>query len=242
MPAPLPPAPRTAASASGAPGPSAAPDRPAETRTERRSGALLMSSPPPTAVMARVLARLPTTDSQPGGLPLIALRSPSPDHCGGVRLSVERRGPGAAGEAEVEALLLLPSPTGLDFTPGSDTSVASVRRFQTWIMDVKRRAEAVRARYEAVMYSGAGDAERAAAAGRVVQIDRHVAEALVRAELPADVRTGPYATEAVEAYCAALADHAEPFLLRADSAAERCRPFLAARTVRGWWDEVCAAR
>jgi hypothetical protein len=78
-----------------------------------------------------------------------------------------------------------------------------------------------------------------AAAARTGSILQNFSAQLFRAEIPGNVRTGPYAEDASQAYCDELGKVAEPLSIDAEGFYEGC---LNTSTKLGWfseWSRAC---
>ena len=160
-----------------------------------------------------------------------------PDHCGGLAVEVKRDTAAPADDAALADVLAIAFPTSLDFSEKS--RAASVAKFNTWVEDMHARGSAARKTYsDRLLANDATDVERVTAAARIVQLQRHLASTIVRAEIPLDVRSGEYAAEKTEAFCTRLTEVAEPIMLAAEGAAKVCAEG-AAKAGPGWWTRVC---
>ena len=162
----------------------------------------------------------------------------APNHCGGVATRVERTdAPLDARDLALENVLEIAFPTALDFSEAH--KAAGLKKFTAWVDHMSALASAGRGFYsEKMMRDGATTKERVVAAARIVQVQRHLASILVRAEIPLDVRSGPYAEEKTQAFCDRIAEVAEPIMLAGEGAAKVCANH-AADVGPGWWSEVC---
>jgi len=140
---------------------------------------------------------------------------------------------------ELEGYIALAFPSNLDFNPQQPAlAKKSMSRFENWMRDKegagKRTAEA----FANVL--GLNDsASSIAAVARLGQISQNFADALLTAEIPKDVRSGPYAEEKIDAYCDVLTTAAEPLAERALAAYDKC---LGKSTELGWfseWSQMC---
>lgn len=142
-------------------------------------------------------------------------------------------------ERDFEGYLAQLIPSGLDFDPRSPSVAAkSKQRFGTWLTTKSAAGAAARAEYDAVTALGDG-ATTIAAVARLGQIAHTMSGQLFRAEIPRNLRTGPYAEEASQSYCEQLEAFAEP--LEAD-AIRSYRGCLATSTRLGWfseWSRLC---
>ncbi len=142
-------------------------------------------------------------------------------------------------ERDFEGYLAQLIPNGLDFDPRSPGIAAkSKQRFGTWLTTKAAAGAATRAEYDAVTALGDG-ATTIAAVARLGQIAHTMSGQLFRAEIPRNLRKGPYAEEVSQAYCEQLEAVAEP--LEAD-AIRSYRGCLATSTRLGWfseWSRLC---
>ncbi len=111
-----------------------------------------------------------------------------------------------------EKFLALKFPTRLDFSERNPKKKAdSTKRFTKWMADKGKLAAEIMKSYESVRdVKGGGAAWAVAAAARVGQVSQNFSDGLFTAEIPKDVRTGPYAEDSVDAYCDALTTKAAP--------------------------------
>ena len=135
-------------------------------------------------------------------------------------------------ERDYERYLALPLPTGLDFTAAR--AAQSRKRFDTWLLSKRDVALGLKHAYEAVVKLGDG-ATAIAAASRLGQVYESFSGQLFRAEIPANLRTGPYAEEASQNYCDAVTEAAEPLETEAKTAYQLC---LQTSTRLGWFSEA----
>ncbi len=111
-----------------------------------------------------------------------------------------------------EKFLALAFPKKLSFsTRNPKRKSDSERRFKTWMADKSKLAAEINSEYgEIKNIAGGGAAWAVAAAARSGQVSQNFAGGLFTAEIPAEVRKGPYAEDAVNAYCDAVTTAAEP--------------------------------
>ena len=142
-------------------------------------------------------------------------------------------------ERDFERYLAQLIPNGLDFDPRSPGIAAkSKQRFGRWLADKAAAGAVTRAQYQVVTALGDG-ATTIAAVARLGQIAHTMSGQLFRAEIPRNLRTGPFAEETAQAYCDELTAVAEP--LEAD-AIRSYRGCLATSTRLGWfseWSRLC---
>ncbi|MEO8700482.1 MAG: tetratricopeptide repeat protein [Kofleriaceae bacterium] len=142
-------------------------------------------------------------------------------------------------ERDYEAYLALPIPANLDFDARKVAIAAQSRkRFTTWFDAKFARGTEMRKAYESVIELKDG-AVSISAAARLGAIMQNFSVQLFRAEIPANVRSGPYAEEASQSYCDELTAAAEPLQKAAENSYEGC---LATSTKLGWfseWSRAC---
>jgi hypothetical protein len=141
----------------------------------------------------------------------------------------------AIAEAAYEELVRLRFPAGLDF---SDRKArASKVRFDAFVREAGARLDAALAAYQRVArHPGANPALRLRAAARSGQVSARFAEILRSAEIPRDVRTGPFAADKIAAFCDTMGDLVEVHEERARAAFEECR---AMNGDAAPWGAVC---
>lgn len=135
-------------------------------------------------------------------------------------------------DRDFETYLAMPIPAGLDFDKRSPAiAQQSHARFDRWFAGKRARLLALHAGYAAVigMHDGA---TAIAAAARMGQLAQGFALQLYRAEIPADLRRGPYAEDASAAYCDTLAEIATPLETDALASYQGC---LTTSTKLGWF-------
>ncbi len=124
-------------------------------------------------------------------------------------------------EQDFEAHLALRFPHGLDFSGKS--AKRSEKRFLRVMGALQSSSRGLIKRYESVdSKREATVTARLAARQRVAEVSRHFAQALLFAEIPRDVRTGPYSVESRHAFCDALDDKARALVDLSRSSAEAC--------------------
>jgi hypothetical protein len=171
------------------------------------------------------------------GLPGFSIeRTADANHCGGVQVRIVRA-PGAtvpAGDEELVHMFEVRQPALSFDEPHKEQSLHD---FQHWFEALQQHAKA----------ASDGYTERAKAASqetattglaRSVQTLRFMASAILRAEIPTDVRTGDFALDKVSAYCDAFETAAEPLVARAGETATACAD-RGASLAAGWWTPVC---
>ena len=142
-------------------------------------------------------------------------------------------------ERDFEGYLASLIPTGLDFDPREPSVLKrSQQRFESWFEGKTKTAEAVQQQYVAVeaLHDGA---TAIAAAARLGQLTQSFAGQLYRAEIPRNLREGPYADDLSEEYCSALERKADPLQQAAIRSYDAC---VKLSTKLGWfseWSRVC---
>ncbi len=134
-------------------------------------------------------------------------------------------------EREYEKYLALAIPANLDFTPAR--AAQSRKRFDAWLAAKSAVAAGLAKSYQDVAALKDG-ATSIAAAARTGQVFESFSGQLFRAEIPASLRTGPYAAEASQAYCDAVTEAADPLEATALRMFETC---LGTSTRLGWFSE-----
>jgi len=145
----------------------------------------------------------------------------------------------AEADVELERYLGAKFPANLDFDPSNKAMrQKSLARFDEWFAQKRKLGDTAKGKYEAVL-AIKDNAASIAAAARIGQIAQNFSDALFTAEIPKDLRTGPYSTEKVEAYCDKLTETAEPLESKALEAYDIC---LHKSTELGWfsdWSRLC---
>jgi hypothetical protein len=149
-------------------------------------------------------------------------------------------------EAETlyEQFLGIEFPTKLDFSENKPAKKKdSLRRFQDWMKNKQTTLAKTKTRYMDVVENikGGGAHWAVASASRVGQLYQNFSDALFTAQIPTDVRTGPYAEDAVDAYCDELTTAANPLEEESVKAYSFC---LDESTKRNWfneWSRTCEA-
>jgi hypothetical protein len=188
------------------------------------------------------------TDLQPfasgplPGAPTIVIKAKaSKSYCGGVALSakVKKSKKLSPADKELAAVFAISFPKGLDFDPSHELAQKeSTKKFDAWYGKFKAASIAAGARYFAIMRdTNAAPLDKVVAAARIVQVSRWSSQVIARGQIAKSVAKYP---EAIDIYCQALEDKAEPLEAGAQDEAEHCRRLAAAANVEGWWDEVCA--
>jgi tetratricopeptide (TPR) repeat protein len=140
---------------------------------------------------------------------------------------------------EYEKYLGLAFPQNLDFDPRNKAvRDKSMARFDAWFSAKNKAGVAAAQKYQAVL-DMKDSANSIAAAARLGQINQHFADALFTAEIPKDLRTGPFAEDKVQAYCDVL----ESRTIEPETAAlKNFDVCLAKSTELGWfseWSRLC---
>ncbi|MBS1119909.1 MAG: Tetratricopeptide repeat protein [Deltaproteobacteria bacterium] len=142
-------------------------------------------------------------------------------------------------EREYEQYLAMPIPTGLDFDRRKpEIAARSQQRFGGWYNKKLALGAAMRKQYEAIIALGDG-AVAIASAARLGAILQGFSVQLFRAEIPADLRSGPFAEDTAVAYCERLEEVAEPLEADAVASYQGC---LVTSTKLGWfseWSRMC---
>ena len=147
----------------------------------------------------------------------------------------------AEADKDFEAYLEIKFPPGLNFDPAPEhkaIAAKSLKRFNEWFAQKGKLGGSARAKYSAVL-AIKDPANSITAAARIGQIAQNFSDALFTAEIPANVRTGEFADEKVEAFCDALTEKAEPLENTSLEAYGIC---LSKSTELGWfseWSKLC---
>lgn len=143
-------------------------------------------------------------------------------------------------EVDFEQFLSYKFPAGLDFNPQNAAKAKkSLKRFEEWFTNKTKAGAAATKKFEELIFKVGEPANAIAGAARIGQIQQNFSDALFTAEIPNDVRTGPFADEAVEIYCDTLMEKAEPLEAKSLEAFGAC---LRESTERGWfseWSKLC---
>ena len=173
----------------------------------------------------------------PGLAGYVLARSQDEHHCGGTKIVTSHgKGKVATDDQPLVDVYELAFPTGLDFSEAGKQH--SALRFKVWMKQMQDVGAKATEHYEAQLHDRDARVQLAAAA-RLAQIRFRIASVIARAEIPADVATGDYAKDKIDAYCDALATAAEPLQASAEDAAKACAEKAAQLAVHGWWDQVC---
>jgi tetratricopeptide (TPR) repeat protein len=140
---------------------------------------------------------------------------------------------------EFEKYLAIAFPQNLDFDPKNKAlHDKSLARFDAWFATKGKAGEAAVKRYNEVL-DIKDSASSIAARARIAQVNHLFADALLTAEIPKDLRTGPYAEDKIQAYCDILIDRSEP---PSEAAVKNYDVCLAKSTELGWfseWSRLC---
>jgi tetratricopeptide (TPR) repeat protein len=140
---------------------------------------------------------------------------------------------------EYEKYLAMAFPENLDFDPHNKAvHDKSMARFDAWFAAKDKAGEAVSKKYVSVLELN-DSANSIAARARLAQIAQNFSDELFTAEIPKDLRSGPYAEDKIEAYCDVLTTKAEPLAIAAVKNFDVC---LAKSTELGWfseWSHLC---
>ncbi len=145
-------------------------------------------------------------------------------------------------EPGYERMLSLRFPTGLSFDPKHpDLRAQSLAAFKSWV--TTRQDMLVRvtqALTDVIDLAPHESSWRVRAYARIGQAYRDYVDALVTAEIPADLRSGPFATDTTAAYCDALHDVAAPLDERAVESFDRCAAAASRTQGTNHWKQLCA--
>ena len=142
-------------------------------------------------------------------------------------------------EEKYEEYLAMKFPKKLDFNPEKPKKMKKSKKiFEKWLSDKTKTATKVKG-----MYQQAIDTKdpqwTIASAARVGQVSQNFSDALFTATIPKILREGPYAEDAVDAYCDALTTAAEPLEKLSVDAFGGC---LGLSTKLNWfssWSRLC---
>ena len=140
-----------------------------------------------------------------------------------------------------EDFLSVKFPEKLDFNPRNARKMKeSKKRFLKFLSEKSKKGDKANGAYKDVReIKGGGAAWAIAAAARIGQISQNVADPLFTAEMPKQVRTGPYAEDSWDAYCDALTEQAAPLEERSVAGFTFC---LNVSTQLNWfnkWSKLC---
>ena len=191
------------------------------------------TTPPPIPTSLSIYDRLHDDAGPIAGMPgFSVVHAVDPTRCGGIASRVQL----GTSDEPLADVLAIAFPSGLDFS--QPNKAQSLNRFDAWVKDMSQRGNTARTAYSTrITASDATAAQRAIAAARIVQLQRHIATQLVRAEIPLDVRSGEHADDKIGAFCDRMHEVAEPIVIMSEGAAKACLEH--ARTA-GWWTRVCS--
>lgn len=143
-------------------------------------------------------------------------------------------------EVDYEKFLAIKFPQGLNFGDGTDATKAvaakSLKRFEEWYAEKQKVGGKASTQYQDLVFKVKEPANAIAAAARFGQISQNFSDALFTAEIPANIRQFE---EAVDVYCDALTEKAEPLEAASLAGFGGC---LKASTDFGWfssWSKLC---
>ena len=144
-------------------------------------------------------------------------------------------------EESFESFLSVKFPEKLDFSERNEKKKKdSEKRFKSFMADKGKAGEKANGAFMEVReIKGGGAAWAIAGAARIGQISQNAADALYTAEVPKDVRTGPYAEDGWDAYCDTLNEVAAPLEERSVAGFSFC---LETSTALNWfnkWSKLC---
>jgi hypothetical protein len=172
------------------------------------------------------------------GLPGFSVeRTADANRCGGVHVRIVKAPDAAvpAGDEELVRMFEVPPPATADF--GEPHKEQAMNDFKHWFDALQEHAKAASVAYGERAKDAAPETATKGLA-RSVQTMRFMASAIVRTEIPVDVRTGDNVADKIGAYCDALEQAAQPLVARADATAKSCADRGASLTT-GWWTTVC---
>jgi tetratricopeptide (TPR) repeat protein len=142
-------------------------------------------------------------------------------------------------ERDYEQYLAMSLPGSLDFDRRKPAIAArSHKRFDEWFAGKTALRTRLQGQFQPLTTLGSAPIAIAAAA-RIAAISQNLSVQLYRAEIPANLRTGPYAEESSQAYCETLEQVAEPLETESLTFYQAC---LNTSTKLGWfseWSRVC---
>ena len=143
-------------------------------------------------------------------------------------------------EVDYEKFLTIKFPEGLNFGDGTDKTKAeaakSLKRFEAWFVEKQKLAAKASGAYQDLDKKNKEPANAIAPAARIRQISQNFSDALFTAEIPSNIRAYE---EAVDVYCDALTEKAEPLEAASLQGFGAC---LKASTDFGWfssWAKLC---
>lgn len=143
-------------------------------------------------------------------------------------------------EAGFESYLAIKFPRGLQFSPKNmKARIRSEKAFSEWLVNTKKEARELNAGYGDLKNSLSAGAWAIASVARSGQVAHHFAQQLQGAEIPKEVRTGPYASKGVDAYCGTLTSAAVPMVDLAVTAFSFCIELSTKLEQPGKWSRLC---
>jgi TolA-binding protein len=144
-------------------------------------------------------------------------------------------------EEAFESFLAVDFPDRLDFSDRNPRKKAdSEKRFKKFMAEKEKLGARANEMFVGVRgIKGGGAAWAIAGAARIGQISQNAADALYTAEVPKDLRSGPYAEDSWDAYCDALTNAAAPLEERSVAGFSSC---LETSTSLNWfnkWSKLC---
>jgi hypothetical protein len=144
-------------------------------------------------------------------------------------------------EEQLENFLAVKFPDKLDFSErNAKKKKDSEKRFKKFMAEKEKEGNRANEMYMGVRnITGGGAAWAIASAARIGQISQNAADALYTAEVPRDLRSGPYAEDAWDAYCDTLTTMAGPLEERSVAGFGKC---LETSTALNWfsqWSRLC---
>jgi hypothetical protein len=165
---------------------------------------------------------------------------PDKQYCGGFRIET-KHGASSPNSEEVPLaeVFAIEFPHDLDFVKDPRGAKAAFDRWDTNMQAVSSRA---------VQHYGETRDQARAHGDEVAVLEAHarrwqvmfrIAAVLARAWIPADISTGDYAAEKIQAYCDLMRPQAEAIVDSAERGANVCADRAAELGKHGWWDPVC---
>jgi len=146
-------------------------------------------------------------------------------------------------EEEYEEFLRIKFPEKLNFDPDPKKAKVkkdSEKRLLKWKETKEKALVKASKSYTSILdFKRGGEAWAIAGAARVGQLFQNYSDQLFTAEIPKNVRTGPFAEDGVDAYCDALMELANPLEEKSVGAFAFC---LEESTKRNWfnqWSRLC---
>jgi hypothetical protein len=197
---------------------------------------VLPDPPKPLARKASLFDRLRDQPGNVAGMPGWEIKSQlDATFCGGSKIiTIKRKRKLEPEQQPLANVYALAFPSGLSFAEPA-TKAASMKAFEVWMKTLESTAAAAQKYYEVMIQ--AEPAAKAHAAARLAQVSFRIAEVLVRAEIPKDVRTGEFAADKIMAFCDEMEEVAEPLVKRGEEALGLCAGITGGAT--GWWSSYC---